>query len=94
MASGRIRYHRPDPEAYKNATRDIVDRLLMDNAMDEVCVLDSVRDRLDPETYALVKRALDQIAARSRHIGQHLCELANTVDDRPKSTTIFLAEHM
>ena len=43
MASGRIRYPRPDPEAYKNATRDIVDRLLMDNMADEVCVLDSVR---------------------------------------------------
>ena len=94
MASGRIRYHRPDPEAYKNATRDIVDRLLMDNMADEVCVLDSVRGRLDPETYALVKRALDQIAARTRHIGQHLCEMANAVDNRPKSTTIFLADHM
>ena len=82
--AGRIRYYNTDPEAYKNATRDIVDRLLMDNAADEVCVLQSVRDRLDPETYALVKRALDQIATRSRHIGQHLCELANTVDDRPK----------
>ena len=92
--AGRIRYYNPDPEAYGNATRDIVDRLLMDNMADEVCVLQSVRDRLDPETYALVKRALDQIAARSRHIGQHLCELANTVEDRPKSTTIFLAEHM
>jgi hypothetical protein len=41
-----------------------------------------------------VKPPLDQIAARSRHIGQHLCELANTVDDRPKSTTSFLADHM
>ena len=90
----RIRYYNPDPVAYGNATRDIVDRLLMDNMADEVCVLDSVRGRLDPETYALVKRALDQIAARSRHIGQHLCELANAVEDRPKSTTIFLADHM
>ena len=94
MASGRIRYQNPDPEAYKNATRNTVDRLLMDNMADEVCVLQSVRDRLDPETYALVKRALDQIAARSRHIGQHLCELADTVDDRPKSTAINLADHI
>ena len=52
MASGRIRYHRPDPEAYKNATRDIVDRLLMDSTADEVCALQSVRVRLDLETYA------------------------------------------
>ena len=35
-ARQQIRYHKLDPEAYKNATRDIVDRLLMDNAMDEV----------------------------------------------------------
>ena len=41
-----------------------------------------------------MKRALDQIAARSRHIGQHLWELASAVDDRPKSTTIFLAQHI
>ena len=93
-ARQQIRYHKLDPEAYKNATRDIVDRLLMDNMADEASVLDSVRGHLDPETYALVKRALDQIAARSRHIGQRLCELANTVDDRPKSTTIILADHI
>ena len=93
-ARQQIRYHTLDPEAYKNATRDIVDRLLMDNMADEVCVLDSVRGHLDPETYAAVKRALDQIAARTRHIGQHLCELANTADDRPKSTTIILADHI
>ena len=66
-ARQQIRYHKLDPEAYKNATRDVVDRLLMDNAMDEVCVLDSVRDRLDPETYATVKRALGQIAARGSY---------------------------
>ena len=35
--AGRIRYYNPDPAAYGNATRDIVDRLLLDNAMDEVC---------------------------------------------------------
>ena len=93
-ARQQIRYHNLDPEAYKNATRDIVDRLLMDNMADEVCVLESFRGRLDPETYATVRRALDRIAARTRHIGQHLCELANTVDDRPKSTTIFLANHI
>ena len=93
-ARQQIRYHTLDPEAYKNRMRDIVERLMMDNMGDEVCVLNSVRDHLDPETYAVVKRALGQIAARSRHIGQHLCELANTVDDRPKSTTIFLANHI
>ena len=57
-------------------------------------MLQSVRERLGPETYEAVRRALDQIAARSRQIGQHLCELADTVDDRPKSTTINLADHI
>ena len=93
-ARQQIRYHNLDPEAYRNRTHDIVDRLLMDNMADEVYVLQSVRERLDPQTFAAVKRALDQIAARSRHIGQHLFELANTVDDRPTSTTIILADHI
>ena len=46
-AKQQIRYHNLDPEAYKNRTHDIVDRLLMDNMTDEVCVLQSVRDHLD-----------------------------------------------
>ena len=76
----RPHFHRLKPEAYGNQTRDIVDRLLMDNAADEVFALQSLREPLDPEAYAAVRRALDQIAARSRHIGKHLCELADTVD--------------
>ena len=51
----------------------------MDNAADEVFVLQTVREHLDPEAYAAARRALDQIATRSRHIGKHLCELADTV---------------
>ena len=75
----RPRFHRLKPEAYGNQTRDVVDRLLMDNTADEVFVLQTVREHLDPEAYAAVRRALDQIATRSRHIGKHLCELADTV---------------
>ena len=61
---------------------------------DEVFVLQTVRGRLDPKTYVDEKRAMEQIAARSRHIGRHRCELADTVDVRPKSTTINLADHI
>ena len=73
----RPRFHRLQPEAYGNQTRDVVDRLLMDNTVDEVFVLQTVREHLDPKAYAAVRRALDQIATRSRHIGKHLCELAD-----------------
>ena len=72
----RPRFHRLK-ESYGNQTRDVVDRLLMDNAADEVFVLQTVREHLDPEAYAAVRRALEQIATRSRHIGKHLCELAD-----------------
>ena len=95
MAAGqKIRYHTLNTETFRNQTHDIVDRLLLDSMADEVFVLQTVRDRLDPKTYEDVKRALEQIAARSRHIGRHLCELADTVDVRPKSTTINLADHI
>ena len=95
MAAGQqIRYHTLNTETFRNQTHDIVDRLLLDSMADEVFVLQTVRDRLDPKTYEDVKRALEQIAARSRHIGRHLCELADTVDVRPKSTTINLADHI
>ena len=57
-----------------NETRDIVDRLLLDSAQDEVFVLQCIRGKVDQETFAEVRRALDNIAARSRHIGQHLID--------------------
>ena len=94
MASGRIRYHRPDPEAYKNGTRDIVDRLLMDNMADEVCVLDSVRDRLDPETYATVKRAWTR-SPPAAAISGSTCASWRTPSTTVRSRhPIFLADHM
>ena len=43
----------------------------MDNMQDEVFILESTRS-LDPETRAAVRKALDQMARRSRHIGKHL----------------------
>ena len=95
MAAGqKIRYHTLNTETFRNQTHDIVDRLLLESKADEVFVLQTVRGRLDPKTYEDVRRALEQIAARSRHVGRHLCELADTVDVRPKSTTINLADHI
>ena len=46
----------------------------MDNMQDEVFILESTRS-LDPETRAAVRKALDQMAQRSRHIGQHLIDV-------------------
>ena len=56
------------PDGSYNRSKDIVERLL-DSMADEVFVL-RVRGKVD-EAYA-VQRALDNIAARSRHIGQEL----------------------
>jgi hypothetical protein len=76
MEHQRPRYTALHPEGSYNETKNIVDRLLMDSTADEVFVLQSIRDKVDPETLAEVQRALDNIAARSRHIGQHLVELS------------------
>ena len=84
MAAGQqIRYHSLNPETFRNKTHDIADRLLLDNAADEVFVRQTVREHLGHEAYNAGHRAVDQTAIRSRHIGRHLCELADTVD-RPR----------
>ena len=57
------------PEGSYNATKDIVERLLMDNMQDEVFILQAV----GPEQ-AAIRRALENIATRSRHMGQQLIE--------------------
>ena len=80
MEHQRPRYTALHPEGSYNETKNIVDRLLLDSATDEVFVLQSIRDKVDPETLAEVRRALDNIAARSRHIGQHLVELSKPRD--------------
>ena len=41
---------------------------------DEVFILERTRAR-DPEMRAAVREALDQMAQRSRHIGQHLIDV-------------------
>ena len=76
----RPRFTTLHPE--RNASKDIVERLLLDNMQDEVSILESTR-ALDPETRAAVRKALDQIAQRSRHIGRHLIELVQPTHSTP-----------
>ena len=73
MERPRFTYLKPDGNY--NRSKDIVERLLLDSMADEVFVLQSVRDKLDKEAYAAVQRALGNISARSRHIGQELCRV-------------------
>ena len=70
----RPRFTTLHPEGSYNTSKDIVERLLMDNMQDEVFILQSIRS-LDLETRAKIRKALDQMAQRSRHIGQHLIDV-------------------
>ena len=72
----RPRFTALHPQGSYNETKDIVDRLLMDSMADECFVLQSIRGKVDPETLDEVRRALSNIAARSRHIGKHLIDLS------------------
>ena len=70
----RPRFTTLHPEGGFNTSKDIVDRLLLDNMKDEEFILESTRS-LDPETRAAVREALDQMAQHSRHIGQRLIDV-------------------
>ena len=81
-AGGELRKEMPrppftalHPQGSYNETQDVVDRLLMDSMADECFVLQSIWGKVDPETLDQVRRALSNIAARSRHIGRHLIDL-------------------
>jgi hypothetical protein len=73
------------PEGSFNTSKDIVERLLMDNMQDEVFILEITRS-LDPVTRAAVRKALDQMAQRSRHIGQHLIDVLRVQAARSTSS--------
>ena len=75
QAMERPRFTELKPDGSYNRSKDIVERLLLDSMADEVFVLQSVKGKVDEEAYAAVQRALDNIAARSRHIGQELCRV-------------------
>ena len=77
----RPRFATLHPEGSFNTSKDIVERLLLDNMKDEVFILESTRS-LDPETRAAVRKALDPMAQRSRHIGQHLIDVLRVQSTR------------
>ena len=68
----RPRFTELKPDGSYNRSKDIVERLLLDSMADEVFVLQSVNGKVDEGAYAAAQRALDNIAARIRHIGQEL----------------------
>ena len=72
----RPRFTALHPHGTYNETKDVVERLLMDSMADECFVLQSIRGKVDPETLDEVRRALSNIAARSRHIGKHLIDMS------------------
>lgn len=72
----RPRFTALHPQGSYNETKDVVDRLLMDSMADECFLLQSIRGKVDPETLDEVRRALSNIAARSRHIGKHLIDMS------------------
>ena len=69
----RFRFTALHPEGSFNASKDIIDRLLMDSMHDEVFILESTRG-LDERTRGEVRKALDNMARRSRHIAEHLID--------------------
>ena len=58
----------------------MVDGCLMDNVQDEVFILQQIRARVPAEVYVDTKRALGNIAVRSRHVGAELIRVAKTVE--------------
>ena len=69
----RPRFTVLQPEGSFNKSKDIMDRLLLDNMRDEVFILLRTRG-LDEETRREVRRALDNMMRRSRHIAVHLVD--------------------
>jgi hypothetical protein len=52
----------------------------LDSAADEVFILQQIREHVPADVYLDVKRALDNIAVRSRHVGTELIRVAKTVE--------------
>ena len=58
----------------------MVDRCLMDNVQDEVFILQQIREHVPADVYLEVKRALDNIAVHSRHVGTELIRMAKDIE--------------
>ena len=82
----RPRFTALHPEGSFNKSKDISDRLLLDNMQDEVFILSRTRG-LDEETRREVRRALGNMARRSRHISEHLIATLRERDLRSSSAS-------
>ena len=58
---------------------DVVDRCLMDNMHDEVFVMQAVKS-LPPDVQADIRKALGNMAARSRHVGLELIRVCKEIE--------------
>ena len=76
----RPRFYDLKPEGYGAGAADVVGRCLLDSAADEVFILQQIRARVQAEVYVDVKRALDNIAIRSRDMGTELILVAKSVE--------------
>ena len=69
-----------NPDGLGAGAADVVGRCLLDSAADEVFMLQQIRVHDPAEVYGEVKRALGNIAVRSRHVGTELSRVAKTVE--------------
>ena len=67
----RKRYTRLRPERCFHMSKDIIERLMLDNMADQVFVQQSVQGS---PAEADIRRALDNIEQRTRHIALHLID--------------------
>ena len=80
----RKRYTRLRPERCFHMSKDIIERLMLDNMADQVFVQQSVQGS---PAEADIRRALDNIEQRTRHIALHLIEVlrVQTRGDLPEA---------
>ena len=70
---------RPSSRSFSEGAADVVDRCLMDNMHDEVFVMQAVKS-LPPDVQADIRKALGNMAARSRHVGLELIRVCKEIE--------------
>ena len=80
----RKRYTRLLPDRSFHLWKDIIDRLMLDNMADQVFVQQSVKGS---PAEADIRRALDNIEQRARHIALHLIEVLRVQTRRDLAET-------
>ena len=79
QSSCALRHYRLRPEGFAEGAANVVDRCLMDSMRDEVFILQAI-GQLPPEVQADVKKALDNMATRSRHVGLELIRVCRSIE--------------